>query len=126
MAGTRIRIGLLLLAGVLALAACSTKLTRERRYTGQLAGCALTGPSTLMRSDKTFAFTPGDSSIIIRGPVGADNSFYGSLDTQPPGKPPYLLAVKGRFDAAGAAVSYSTPNCFVNGRLTLVKLNLLP
>jgi hypothetical protein len=118
--------GTLLLAAALMLGACGVPLARERRYTGRLDGCGLAGPSTLMRMPDSFAFSPGDSSLIIRGAVAPDGSFAGSLNTQPQGRTPYVLSVQGRVTETAAAVTYATPTCRVSGSLAAVPVRLSP
>ena len=114
------------MAVCLVLAGCGAPLTLERRYTGTLAGCPAALPSTLTRKLAAFAFAPGDGSLIIRGTLAPDGSFDASRNTQPPGKPPFLLRVQGTLDAAGADVTYTTPRCTATGHMTIIPVHLLP
>lgn len=116
--------GLVLL--VLLLGACGVPVTLQRRYVGTLTGCGAALPATLVRLRDGFAFSPGDSSLLLRGGIGADGTLAGSLNTQPPGKPPWLLAVAGKLTPTSASVTYTTPRCVAAGTLAVVKLRVLP
>lgn len=89
------------------------------RYTGALPGCGLNA-ATLSRHGDTIAFAPGDGVLVIQGSVAADNSFAGALNTQPPGKPPFVLTVHGMIGPETASVDYATPRCRSQTTLTRV------
>ena len=110
----------------LTLAGCGLPGSRQQRYAGTLAGCGGGLPATLVRVQDTFAFTPGDGALLLRGTIAADGTLAATLDTQPPGKPPYELAVRGRIDAAAATLRYATPTCTASGTLAHVPEELLP
>ncbi|MDA8253602.1 MAG: hypothetical protein M0Z28_31115 [Rhodospirillales bacterium] len=110
----------------LALTGCGAALNAQQRYSGTLAGCGETMSATLTRVGDGFAFAAADQSLLLRGKIMPDGRFSGSLDTQPAGKPPYVLSVTGRFGAAAAELRYSTPRCTATGRLDLVPVRLLP
>jgi hypothetical protein len=113
-------------AALVLLAGCGSRVAEETRYRGTLAGCGAPMPASLVAGRGSFAFAPGEGVLVIRGSVGADGAFAGSLDTQPPGKPPFVLSVQGRLDPAAAEVAYATPRCQASGRLTAVPVSLLP
>ncbi len=107
--------------GMLLVAGCGESLTGYgARYTGALRDCGLS-LSTLARRGDQFVFTPGDGALTLAGPVAADGGFAGELNTQPPGKPPFLLRVSGKFEGEQARVSYSTPGCRASGRFSRVR-----
>jgi hypothetical protein len=112
--------------GLLLLAGCSTALTQQTRYAGTLTGCGAPMPASLVRNGAAFAFAPGDGVLVIRGTVAPDGGVSGTLNTQPPGKPPFALSVRGRLDPAGAALTYATPRCQASGRLPAVAASILP
>ncbi len=100
---------------VLAVAGCAAA---PRRFAGTLAGCGAPLTATLTRAGDAFAFAPGDGPLVLRGQVAADGTLSGSLNTQPPGKPAYMLAVAGRLAPGGATLTYTTPRCTATGELT--------
>ena len=102
----------------LAVCACAAR-AHEQRYTGALDGCGIS-TATLNRQGDEAAFTPGDGVLVLRGTVGADGSLIATLNTQPAGKPPYMLKVQARFAGESAAVTYTTPKCTAQGSLALV------
>lgn len=108
------------------LAGCAAGASVQRRYTGTLAGCDGTMTGTLTRIGNEFAFAPGNGSLLIRGTVAADGRLAGQLDTQPPGKPPYMLRVSGTAAEDAITVTYETPRCTARGRLSLRPVSLLP
>jgi hypothetical protein len=108
------------------LAGCGAHLAEETRYRGTLAGCGAPMPASLIAKGNAFVFAPGDGALVIKGEVGADGAFAGSLNTQPPGKPPFLLRVQGRLDPAAAEVAYATPRCQASGRLAAAPVSALP
>lgn len=112
---------------MMCLASCSASLSVEHRYVGTLSGCGAPQTATLVRRRTTFAFAPDtDSPLVVRGSVGQDGTIKGELNTQPPGKPPYLLSVTGTLGPRQASVSYVTPRCTASGRLDLRPKTLLP
>ena len=82
----------------------------QLHYTGALPGCGL-ATATLTQHGDAFVFTPGDGVLMISGAVAADGSFTGALNTQPAGKPPFLLSVHGRIGVEQATLDYTTPRC---------------
>ncbi len=102
---------MLIAGGLLALASCGTPVTRESRYTGQITGCGPATPATLARAEDTFTFAPSDGVLVLRGKVAADGSLTATLNTQPPGKPPYVLSVSGHIDPEAVTLRYATPTC---------------
>jgi hypothetical protein len=107
-------------AAALALAGCgAAKQAHEARYTGALPECGLAA-ATLTRQGEAFAFAPGDGALVIRGAVAADGGFAGTLNTQPPGKPPFELSVHGRIAEETAMLDYATPRCHTHGSLARV------
>ena len=103
-----------------ALAGCGGQATpHPLRYTGALPGCGLAA-ATLARQGDSFTFTPGDGVLTIPGKIAADGGFSGSFNTQPPGKPPFVLSVAGRIDADLATLDYTTPRCRAHATLTVV------
>ena len=112
-------------AVVLALAGCGGPAApHPLRYTGALAGCGLAA-ATLAQQGPAFTFTPGDGVLTIGGSIGADGSFQGTLNTQPAGKPAFVLQVRGRIAGESATVDYTTPRCHAHATLTLVHPALL-
>jgi hypothetical protein len=99
----------------LSLAACAPG--NDARYIGALPGCGL-GASTLAHHADHVAFTPGDGALVLQGAVGPDGGFAATLNTQPPGKPEYLLRVSGRIAGDQARVEYVTPRCHATATLT--------
>ena len=81
------------------------------RFAGQLSGCGETTAATLTRTADAVSFAPSDGVLVLRGTVAADGAFTARLNTQPPGKPPFLLTATGQVDAESATVSYVTPRC---------------
>ncbi len=108
------------------LAGCGTGLSAQRRYVGTLAGCDGNGTATLTRIRNEFAFAPNDGALLIRGTVAADGSLRGTLNTQPPGKPPYMLIVTGQATKDVVTVTYATPQCTAHGSLKLRPVTLMP
>ena len=108
----------LALLTILALTACITPAAARQRYTGQLAGCAAPMPATLVRQRDRFAFTPDNGALMLRGRITPDGHLAATLNTQPPGKPPYVLAVEGTIDGAAARLRYTTPRCAATGTLS--------
>jgi hypothetical protein len=96
----------------------------EVRYTGALPGCGLAA-ATLTRRDDQFSFTPGDGVLTMLGTVAPDGGFSGSLNTQPPGKPPFLLSVTGRIAEEQATLDYATPRCRAAATFSRVHPSLL-
>src|SRR5206468_3137486 len=92
-------------------------MSDQQRYTGTVNGCGAAA-ATFTRVGGQFAFAPTDGVLILRGTVAADGAFAGSLNTQPPGKAPFVLAVSGKVDAETVALSYRTPQCQVAATLT--------
>ena len=88
----------------------------ETRFTGALDGCGVT-TATLIQRGAAAQFVPGDGTLVLTGTVAADGTLSASLNTQPPGKPPYLLSVSGHLDAAAATLTYVTPRCTAHGTL---------
>jgi hypothetical protein len=95
----------------------------EVRYTGALPECG-SSAATLTRQGSEFVFAPTDGSLVIHGIVAADGGFAGQLNTQPPGKPPFLLAVTGHLADESATLSYSTPRCRAEATLARVHMGL--
>lgn len=115
------------LCAMMGLSSCSASLSVEQRYVGTLSGCAAPQTATLVLRRKTFAFTPDtDSPLVVRGSIGQDGTIKGELNTQPPGKPPYLLTVTGALGPRRVSVSYVTPRCTAAGQLDLRPKTLLP
>lgn len=115
------------LLAMMCLASCSASLSVEQRYVGTLNGCGAPQTATLVRRRAAFAFSPDtDSPLVVRGSVGRDGTIKGELNTQPPGKPPYVLAVTGTLGPLRASVSYVTPRCTAAGQLDLRPKTLLP
>ncbi len=73
-----------------------------------------------------FAFAPGDGVLVIRGKVGPDGALEGNLNTQPAGKPAYVLGVTGRLSMHTATLTYVTPRCQYQATLTEVPVSALP
>ena len=107
-------------------AACTTPINVERRYTGTLMGCEDVMTATLTRIRNDFAFTPGDSALVIRGAIGPDGTLAGRFNTQPVGKPAYLLTVSGHAIADSATVAYVTPRCTAHGTLPRRPVSVMP
>jgi hypothetical protein len=108
---------LTLLVGI-SLCGCGVAPPPGARYHGHLEGCGAAS-ATLTRQGGRIAFAPADGVLVLRGAVAADGvGFAASLNTQPAGKPPYLLSVSGRFAATTAQVEFVTPRCRVSGMLT--------
>jgi hypothetical protein len=83
----------------------------EQRFAGWLAGCGESSAATLTRIGDSVAFAPADGVLVLRGTVAADGGFTARLNTQPPGKPAFLLTASGMLTADAAAVRYATPRC---------------
>ena len=96
----------------------------EQRFTGALDGCGAS-PATLTRVGGDVAFAPSDGVLVLHGAVAADGAVTAALNTQPPGKPPYLLTLRGRLDAESAVLTYATPGCVAHGTLRRVHPALL-
>ncbi len=103
----------------MALAGCGKPAPHPLRYTGALPGCGLAA-ATLARQADSFTFAPGDGVLTIAGKIAADGGFSGSFNTQPAGKPPFMLRVAGRIEAESATLDYTTPRCHAHATLTLV------
>ena len=71
----------------------------------------------LVTAGLLLSFAPGDGALILRGAVAADGGLAGELNTQPPGKPPFLLTVHGHLDEARATLTYATPRCTTTATL---------
>lgn len=123
MSGKKLFVIVILIA---ACTGCADGVSAERRYTGTLTGCGAPLPATLNRLGDGFAFTPGNGALTLRGTVAPDGGLRGALNTQPAGRPPYLLALTGRIDAAAVALRYTTPHCTATGSLAVVPVSLLP
>ncbi len=108
------------------LSECGADISAQRRYTGSLAGCDGTMTATLTLIGNQFAFAPANGALVIRGTVAANGSLSGSLDTQPAGKPPYLLTVAGTAAREAVTLTYVTPRCTAQGTLALRPASLLP
>ncbi len=114
------------------LAGCAAGMVRERRYAGPLAGCGLGGTSTLTTlpgragTAGSFAFAPGDGSLILRGTMAGDGRLDGTLNTQPAGKPPHLLRLAGQAAQTTAELVYMTPSCKATGTLHRIMPTLMP
>jgi hypothetical protein len=102
------------------LAACGVPTSQQTRYTGPLAGCGLAGTATLTRIGDSFAFAPADGVLVLRGQVAPNGSLSATLNTQPAGKPAYVLTVRGRLDDESAVLLYTTPRCAAAATLTRV------
>jgi hypothetical protein len=94
----------------LGLAACGRGASQEARFAGALPTCGLPA-STLVRQGDHFSFSPGDGALTIEGTVAADGGFAGILNTQAPGKPPFLMTVRGKIGDDEATLDYATPRC---------------
>lgn len=115
------------MTAIMCVSSCSAQLSVEQRYVGTLSGCGAPQTATLVRRRAAFAFTPAtDSPLVVRGSVAKDGTIEGQLNTQPPGKPPYLLGVTGTLGPRQASVTYVTPRCTASGRLDLRPKTLLP
>jgi hypothetical protein len=118
------------LLGLLTLLGCADENTGERRYVGALAGCeAFAGAShnaTLTRNADVVVFTPDDGTLMLTGTLAADGTLMLRRNTQPAGKPPYVLTVSGRVAAGQATLTYVTPRCQAHGVLRLVPKTLTP
>lgn len=110
----------------LGLTACTTQASLQQRFVGPLRGCGAGQAATLTRIGADFAFAPDNGALLIRGRVARDGSLAGQFNTQPAGKPPYVLAVSGRIADGTATLRYVTPHCTAEGRLHLVPARLLP
>jgi hypothetical protein len=103
--------GGLLVAGCAALGA-GGRQPAEQRFTGQLIGCGGGATAaTLTRTGDAIAFAPDDGVLVLRGTVAADGTFTARLNTQPAGKPAYLLTAAGQVGEDGATVSFAAPTC---------------
>ena len=111
---------------LVALSGCSTSLNAQSRYVGTLTGCDGAMPATLTRIRNEFAFASDAGAQVIRGTVAADGTLAGQFNTQPPGKPPFVLRVTGQAAPDAVTVVYATPRCTAQGRLTLRPVTLLP
>jgi hypothetical protein len=89
------------------------------RYVGPLPSCGL-ATATLARQGPGFAFSPGDGVLSIQGAVAADGGFSGTLNTQAPDKPAFLLTVSGRIAEDSATIDYATPRCRAHAVLARV------
>jgi hypothetical protein len=107
-----------------ALGGCGVRPAHEAAYTGALPGCGLAA-ATLTRIGGAFAFAPGDGALIVRGTVAPDGSYAGTLNTQPPGKSPFLLSLRGTIGEESAALDYTTPRCHAQATLARVHRSLL-
>ncbi len=115
------------MCAMMSIAACSAPLSVEQRYVGTLNGCGAPQTATLVRRRTSFAFAPDTAGpLVLHGSVGQDGTIDGGLNTQPPGKPPYLLRVTGTLGPHQASVSYVTPRCTATGQLDLRPKTLLP
>lgn len=115
------------LVAIISISACSASLSVEQRYVGTLSGCGAPQTATLVRRRAVFAFAPDSGGpLVVRGSVAPDGTIAGQINTQPPGKPPYLLRVTGTLGPLQASVSYVTPRCTASGQLELRPKTLLP
>jgi hypothetical protein len=105
---------------LVAVAGCTGAPVEQGRYTGIVSDCGEPQPATLVRMGDRFVFTPGDGAIVLRGQVAIGGVLAATLNTQPPGKPPYLVTLTGRMDDRTAELWYATPRCTSHGRLTRV------
>jgi hypothetical protein len=117
-------LSLCLLLLVVALGGCGGRVVHQDRYTGSLPGCGLAA-ATLTRAGDQFAFAPGDGVLTIRGTIAPDGSIAGTLNTQPPDKPAFLLSLHGTIGAASATLDYATPRCHARGTLVRASPGLL-
>jgi len=101
-----------------------SRAAHQTRYVGALPGCGLP-EATLVRQADQFAFTPGDGVLVINGAVAADGRFSGTLNTQAPDKPPFLLIVRGQIGPEQATLDYTTPRCHATATLKRVHPELL-
>ncbi len=109
----------MLLLGGLAGCGAVAPAAPEARYAGALPDCG--GPAaSLSRRGDVFAFAPGDGSLVIRGRVQGDGGFAGALNTQPPGKPAFVLTVRGRLTEDAATLRFATPRCHADATLARV------
>jgi hypothetical protein len=85
----------------------------QQRFTGQMSGgqAGCEGPATLTQAGNEFVFTPGDGVLAVRGTVAGDGALNGQFNSQPPGKPSYVLTVRGRVGEESADLVYQTPRC---------------
>lgn len=109
---------LLIAIGAGSLAGCEQRVTpHAQRYSGRLSGCGDV-PASLVSADRSFSFVPGDGVLVIRGDIGPDSAFDAVLNTQPAGKPAFVLRVSGRLGPTQAMVDYATPRCRAHAVLT--------
>ena len=99
--------------------ACASPTPHEQRFTGALDGCGARA-ATLTRMGESITFTPSDGVLVLPGTVAADGAVAAALNTQLPGKPPFLLTLHGRMDAERAELTYATPRCTAHGTLKRV------
>ncbi len=115
----------MILAAASILSGCSERMQGyDARYVGAFPGCDMKTATLARRADR-FVFTPGDGALAIEGPIGADGTFTGTLNTQPPGKPEFILRVEGSISVEQAWVDYVNPRCQTSTTLARVHPPLL-
>lgn len=108
-------------ASAAVLAGCGPHpLTYSERYAGRLSGCEDV-PASLVRTGDSFSFAPGDGVLVIRGTVSPDGGIDAVLNTQPAGKPAFVLRVSGRLERTRAVLDYTTPRCAAHAVLSAVE-----
>lgn len=90
----------------------------DQRYTGLMtptggAHCDPAAPAMLILSSRSHAvsFIPGDGVLVIQGTIAADGSIGASLNTQPPGHPPFRLTLAAVLAGEHVTGTYLTPLC---------------
>lgn len=131
---------------VCALCGCSAVQTQDR-YTGDSPQCegGFGTSSTLVRKGSSFAYTPADGALVLRGTLGRDGTLSGSLalhpgnagigtggapSTTPVRKTPdaetsLVLSVSGRLAGDSATLRYIAASCHATVKLVRADTGLL-
>jgi hypothetical protein len=112
----------LTVACVLTIAACGISAP-ELRYIGSVTPtgpCGEASRGTLTAKGKSFAFTPSDGVILMRGDIAADGTAHAQLTTQGADKKPFMTTLSARISGDQIDGSYVTPRCAFTISLTRV------
>ncbi|HEX3350087.1 MAG TPA: hypothetical protein VHS58_18510 [Acetobacteraceae bacterium] len=104
----------LAVALALALDACGTAITQERRYSGDLlpeSPCGAPLHGTMTTYAGKFALAPSDGALLIRGDVGADGKASGELATTGVDHKPFVMRFAGTVSPGKVEGRYVTPRC---------------
>ncbi len=111
---------LVLVAGLPTIGACDM-LARETRYTGSVTptgACGEASRGTLTAQGKSFAFTPSDGVILMRGDIAPDGTAQARLTTTGADKKPFVMTLSAKISGDQIDGSYVTPRCVFTVSLT--------